>query len=290
MSNLKKFKPKPNYFWSVLSVAGVLFLLGVFGFISLHSNDIVDNLKEDFQVVVELKSAISADQIAEIRTFLKKDVDVLGTSIEFVSKEEGLKQLAAELGDEVLSVDMPNPLSDIISFSLIADRFSSATFSELEQRLTKNFNGISGIYYDQGFVEQVAANLDKVSYALLVGGAILAILALTLIYNSIRLSLYANRFLVKNMELVGASWSFIRRPFVWKGVQHGLVSAITAIGALMLLGFILFEQMPELLQYLNVQYLVYLVLMVVAVGVLINLISTFLVVTKFLKMNTNDLY
>lgn len=290
MSNLKKFRPKPNYFWSVLSVAGVLFLLGVFGFISLHSNDIVDNLKEDFQVVVELKSGTSEAQINKVRTFLKKDVDVLGTSIQFISKEEGLKQLAAELGDEVLSADMPNPLSDIISFSLIADRFGSATFSELEQRLLKNFNGISGVYYDQGFVEQVAANLDKVSYALLVGGALLALLALTLIYNSIRLSLYANRFLVKNMELVGASWSFIRRPFVWKGVQHGLVSAVTAIAALVFLGFVLFEQMPELLQYLNVQYLVYLLLMVVVLGVLINLISTFFVVTKFLKMNVNDLH
>ncbi|NND05383.1 MAG: hypothetical protein HKN87_03295 [Saprospiraceae bacterium] len=276
--------------WSIVSVAGVLFLLGVFGFISLHSNDIVDNLKEDFQVVVELKSEISSKEVDDISAFLQKDVDVLGSSVKFVSKEVGLKQLAAELGDDVLSMDMPNPLSDVYTFGLIADRFNSETFRALQERLSAKFNDIAGIYYDQGFVEQVAANLEKMSYALLVGGLILAILALTLIYNSIRLSLYANRFLVKNMELVGASWSFIRRPFVWKGVRHGLFSALTAICAMCLVGYLVFEQVPELMQYLNIQYLVYLVIMTIAAGVLINLISTFFIVTRFLKMNVNDLH
>ncbi len=274
----------------MLSVAAVLFLLGAFIFISLHSNDIVDDLKEDFEAVVELKSDVSKAIADKVVHFLKSTGDVRPESVVFVSKEEGLEHLSKDLGGEILTADMPNPLADVITFSLVADHFEAGTFSELEGTLLKKFDAVSGVYYERGMIDQVVTNFDKLAYILLIGGLILMVLALTLIYNSIRLSLYANRFLVKNMELVGASWSFIRKPFLWKGVKHGFVSALISIIAMFLLGIALFERMPDLLSYLNGQYLLFITILLFGFGILINITSTFVVVTKFLRMSINDLH
>ncbi len=290
MQKIKSYKPKPNYFWSVSSVAAVLFLLGLFVFISLHSHDLVDHLKEDFEMVAELSGQVSSEEIDQLTTAFREDELVMDGSISYVSKEDGLKDLSKELGSEILEADMPNPLSDVITFHISAEHFSPEVLSEIRDKYQQSYSFIAGIYYQEGLIDQVLANLDRASFLFLLGGVILGVLALTLIHNSVRLALYANRFLVKNMELVGASWNFIRRPFLIKGVKNGLMSGLVALVALTLFGFVLLERVPELVQFLNLEYLAYLAAIVVGSGVLINLCSTFFVVTKFLKMRTGLLH
>lgn len=290
MSRLRSFKPKPNYFWSVLSVAGVLFLFGLFTLITLHSQDVMQNLKEDFQVVVEFEHGVESGQVQAVRKALAEEVTVRSESVVWISREEGLKQLSDELGKEILAADMPNPLSDVITFSLLAEAFDPGHIDALREKYLGQFDAVAGIYYQEGIIEQVIANLDKLSYFFLVSGIILAILALTLIHNSIRLSIYANRFLVRNMELVGASWGFIRRPFIWKGIRHGFTSALIALAGIVIFGFLILERIPELMDYLRFEYLLYLMGMVIMAGILIHIVSTFLVVTRFLRMREGALH
>src|SRR5690606_32365118 len=141
-----------------------------------------------------------------------------------------------------------------------------------------------------GLIEGVVANLDRISYIFLGAGFLLSVLALMLIYNAIRLSIYANRFLIRNMELVGASWGFIRRPFLQKSLKHGLISVVIAIGALLSVYGLASERLPELTQYLNRENILYLILMLVLAGMMINLASTWIVVTRFLSMRAHDLH
>jgi cell division transport system permease protein len=290
MSKRKSFRPKPNFFWSILSVAGVLFVIGLFGLITIHSQSFVDQLKEEFEIIVELNPKATDKQIEQLKKDLEAEPGVLKGSVVFTSKEDGLKSLSDELGEELLKIDMPNPLSDIVSFRMTGAEFDLKNLEKIKARFSKGRPEVLSVYYQEGVVEGIVSNLDRLSYIFLIATVLLGLLALMLIYNAIRLSIYANRFLIKNMELVGASWSFIRKPFLRKSIKHGLMSALVAIGALVLSYGIAAERLPQIAQYLRVESLLYLVSMLVVIGMLINLASTWIVVTRFLNMSTNELH
>lgn len=290
MSKRKSFRPKPNFFWSILSVSGVLFLVGVFGLISIHSRAFMNALKEDFEIIVELNPKVNDKQIEQLKSDLAREDGVLKTSISYVSKEEGLRSLSDELGPQLLEIDMPNPLSDVITFRLDAASFELAKVDAIKEKYTKGRTEVLDIYYQEGLIEGVLTNLDRISWVFLGAGILLGTLALMLIFNAIRLSIYANRFLIRNMELVGASWAFIRRPFLTKSLRHGLVSAVVAIIALVLTYYLAADRLPEITQYFSLENILYLVAVLVVSGMLINFVSTWIVVTRFLKMRTNDLH
>jgi cell division transport system permease protein len=185
---------------------------------------------------------------------------------------------------------MPNPLTDVICFRMEGASFDLANLESIKDRYSKGHPEVISIYYQEGMIESIVSNLDKISYIFLIAGAVLSLLAFMLIYNSIRLSIYANRFLIRNMELVGASWSFIRKPFLTKSVVHGFVSAVLAIGALAGAYFVTSLRLPEIMQYLKEENILYLISIILIAGVVINLASTWVVVTRFLGMSSNDLH
>ncbi|MBK8504880.1 MAG: hypothetical protein IPL46_23300 [Saprospiraceae bacterium] len=290
MSKRKSFRPKPNFLWSILSVAGVLFVIGLFGLITIHSQSFVDQLKEEFEIIVELNPKASQKQVDQLKKDLEAEPGVLKGSVVYTSKEDGLKSLSDELGEELLKIEMPNPLSDIISFRMIGAEFDLGNLEKIKEKFSRGRSEILSVYYQEGVVEGIVSNLDRLSYLFLIAAVFLGLLALMLIYNAIRLSIYANRFLIKNMELVGASWSFIRKPFLRKSLRHGLISALVAVGALVLSYLVAAERLPQIAQYLSIDSILYLVSMLVVTGILINLASTWIVVTRFLSMSTNDLH
>ncbi len=290
MSKTKNFRPRPNFVWSILSVAGVLFLLGLFGLITIHSSSFMESLKEEFEMIVEINPKASEKQIEKLSADLASESGVLKGSVRFTSKEEGLKLLSEDLGDELLKMEMPNPLPDIVTFRLDGETFDLARLEAIREKYQQGRPEVLSIYYQEGLIEGVVTNLDRISYVFLGAGFLLSVLALMLIYNAIRLSIYANRFLIRNMELVGASWGFIRRPFLQKSVQHGLISAVIAIASLLVVYGLASERLPELTQYLNRENILYLILMLVVAGMMINLASTWIVVTRFLSMRSHDLH
>ena len=287
---MKSFKPKPNYIWSILSVSGVLLLLAIFVFITLHSNDLVQSFKEDFEMVVELSPTTNESMRDELLKFISEDPQILAGSIQYVSKEEGLALLADQLGAEVFISDMPNPLFDVVTFHVKASEFDAASLEALRTRYIAEFDEVLDVYYESSLVQQVTSNLDRLSVFFLVAGLLLIFFAVTLIHNSIRLAIYANRFLIRNMELVGASWSFIRRPFLTKSLRHGLLSSVLALFLLTGLAFLLWNQVPEIASYVKIEFLGIIALLIFGLGLLINLSSTWFVVTRFLKMRLSELH
>ena len=287
MKKRKSFRRRPNFVWSILSVSGVLFLVGVFGLLAIHSNSFVNSLKEEFEIIVELNPKATPKQIATLKEELAAEPGVLSESVTYVSKEDGLISLSDDLGDQLLEIDMPNPLTDIITFRMSAEAFDLSSLEKLAARYNHGRSEVLSIYYQDGLLEGVVTNLSRISLIFLGGGLLLGALALMLIFNAIRLSIYANRFIIRNMELVGASWSFIRRPFLKRSLGHGLVSALVAIAGLIITYYIVADRLPEITQYFSTEYILYLIGVLIIVGMLINYISTWIVVTRFLNMRTN---
>jgi len=268
----------------------VLTFVGIFFFFTMHSHDVIDQVKGSFEIVAELQPGVEDQQQEALMTFLRRDTAVSAGSVAFVSKEEALKDLGSEMGADLEVAGIANPLFDAVVFKLKPDFSSQAHVATLEQRMAERSAIVAGMHFQGGLMDKIIVNLERLKIIFLVAGIILVLLAMTLIFNSIRLSLYANRFLIKNMELVGASWGFIRAPFLKTSIWHGLASAMLTMIILLAIYFGLKEYVPEIHSYLNLTYILYLLGVIVLGGVLINLASTYHVVTKYLRLRTRDLY
>jgi cell division transport system permease protein len=149
---------------------------------------------------------------------------------------------------------------------------------------------VTGVYYQENLVDEVGGNVNRAGWISLVAALFFVIVAVTLIHNTIRLSLYANRFIIRNMELVGASWEFISRPYLIRALRHGLLSAAIAIGILILLLSWAQNRFPELKQIEDLTGFILLFAGLILTGILINMASTYYVVRKYLRMREDDLY
>jgi cell division transport system permease protein len=194
-----------------------------------------------------------------------------------------------DLGEESLLEDMPDLLRDVVRFNVKAEYLEDQRLADWRESL-KQDTVVSELFFEAAQTNNVAANIRNLGMVTLVLGLLLVFAAITLIHNTIRLDLYANRFIIKNQELVGASWEFISRPYIRRGVINGLWSAGLAIAALSLTLWSLPRAMPlfEQLQDTNEAVLVFSALALL--GVLISGASTWWVVNKFLRMKLDDLY
>lgn len=290
MSKWKSIKPKPNFFWSIVSIAAVMYLFGFFALIAIHSRGFVKNLQEEFEVVMDIAPGTSAETVAQLQRDLEAEEWILPGSVSYLSKEEGLEALGQDLGADLAAMSMPNPLLDVVKFRLKGAYFTTDNIDHLGRKFKKSHAAVVDMYYQEGLVQGVVANISRLSYVLLGTGVVLGVLSLMLMYNAIRLSLYANRFLIRNMELVGASWSFIRRPFLAKSLRNGTLSAILAVGGLSFCYFIVVQRLPEVRQYFEAEYILYLIGGIVLTSLSAHLLSTWMVVTRFLRMSSNQLH
>ncbi len=282
-------RAKPNYAYSIVSVALVLFLLGFFGLLLLQTQKLIDIFKERVAVLVEI--APGADALA-VET-LMKDLQAMNyakkETIKYISKEEAIQALQQDFGEEFMALDLPNPLYNVITFNVKSQFMKSDLLSQIK----KNFKTrayVNDVYYQEGLVNLIAKNMKKVSWFALGFSLLFLIVAITLIHNTIRLALYSNRFLIKNMELVGASWGFISRPYIKKSVWHGVLSAILAIGALLLVLLLAQREVVELKALQDFTSSILLFGSLILLGMLISGASTWYVINKYLKMRLDDLY
>jgi len=282
-------RSKPNYSYSIVSVALVLFLLGFFGIVLLQAQRLVDVFKERVNVLIELEPGADSLAIANLLDNLATANYTKKNSIEYITKEEAIQSLKEDFGEEFMALDLPNPLYDVITFN-VQSKFMDA---DLLSQIKKNFktsNSVNDVYYQEGLVHVIAKNVRKMGWFALTFSGLLLLVAVTLIHNTIRLALYSNRFLIKNMELVGASWGFISRPYIQKSIWHGVLSALIAIAALVFVLLLAQREIADLAVFNNLPSTLFVLLALLGLGILISGLSTWFVINKYLKMRLDDLY
>lgn len=286
----RKLRPKPNYISAIISVALVLFLLGLFAIISAHSGDLSNYFKERINIIIELNDNTGADKAARMMADLKTRPEIIAESVQFISKEDAIELLKEDFGEDFLLLDMPNPLFDVILFNVKGDYLSREALLQITNDIKQKMSGISEIYYQESLVDSILENVERLSYFILVLGILFVIITIALIHNSIKLALYSNRMLIKNMELVGASWGFIQRPFLGKSALHGLISGIIASAMLAGLLYLAIRKYDAILQVLNEQWLILTFAGIIVCGILLTLLSTYLVIRRYLRVQLDDLF
>ena len=278
---------KTNYFYSVISVALVLFLLGFFGVALLFVKQQANNQQEKISMMVELKEEADSSNLSQLKESLQ--TANFTRDVHFVSKQEAGELMRHSLGDDYINPDMPLPFFDAYSINLKAECMGKDSIAAISIRLKEN-TAVSDVYMDEGLISEVSKAVEKIALIAFIITALFIIVVITLIHNTIRLNLYSDRFIIKNMELVGASWRFISRPYIRRGVFNGFLSGLIALGIVAVLWFFLQKQFSELNLLLKNYVFWSYVMGLVLLGVLISWVSTYYVVNKYLKMRLDKLY
>lgn len=289
-SSFEKFQKRrllSSYFSVVLSMFLVLFLLGILGFFVINSKKLSDDFKEEIVMTVFFKNEATDSTMVAFGEELKAAQFV--KSSDYVTKEQAAKMHTDIIGEDFMTFLGANPLQNSYDIHLKAAYIDTENIRKIESRFLAN-EMIADIVYDKQLVSLVNDNIKKVSMWILIISGILALIAVLLINSSMRLSIYSNRFIIKTMQMVGATKSFIRKPFIWRSIRLGVIGAVLAIFALIGTLIYIDNTFPSL-TILEDQLMVGLVLLsVLVVGVLITWVSTFFATQKYLNLRTDDLY
>ena len=289
-SSYDKFQKRrliSSYFSVVLSVFLVLFLLGMLGLFIINSKKLADDFRENIAMTVFFKNEANDTIIKSFDAELKKAP--FAKTFEYVSKDAAAKQHTDIIGEDFVTFLGENPLQNSFDIHLKADYVYRDSIAKVESQLRKN-PMISDIVYDKQLVNLVNDNIKKVSMWILIISGFFTIIAVLLINSSLRLSIHSNRFIIKTMQMVGATKAFIRKPFVMRSIRLGMIGAGLAILALIGVLIYLESNFPDL-GLLDDQLLIALVLIsVFGIGVLITWLSTYFATQRFLNLRTDDLY
>ena len=270
-----------------ISITLVLFLMGLFGLILFHARVLSDYVRENIGFSIMIREGVKEAGILQ----LKKALDGSGyvKSSEYVAKERAAEKLKAELGEDFVGFLGYNPLLPAIDLRIKAPYANSDSLARIEKRLLA-YPEVKEVFYQKSLVDAINSNIRKISFILLGFSAILLFIAIVLINNTIRLSVYSRRFIIRSMQLVGATEGFIRRPLLARSIIHGCISAFFALLMLMVLVYFAIGQLPELLELQDPLMLVALVVFLFLLGAFISWISTWFAVRKYLRMRTDLLY
>ena len=276
-----------SYISVVISIALVLLLLGLASLLPLLFNKISDEIKESIGFVIWIKDDVNETGIDHLRKKINAAPFVKASS--FIDKETAAENLKNDLGEDFIELLGYNPLYASIDLNLKAEFVHPDSIPKIQEKLESN-QEVLEVYYKESQVEMINKNLGTI--LLILGGFVLItlVIAIALINNSIRLAIYSKRFLIRSMQLVGATQGFIRRPFVFRGLAHGIYGAIIAIG--LLIGIIYFFQrlVPEIMDILDLEILGIVFGIVLVLGMFISWICTTLAVRKYLRLDADRLY
>ncbi len=278
---------RTSYISTVVSISLVLYVLGLLGLVVFHAKKLSDYVKENIGFSVILTETAREADVIYIQKTLDASVHVKST--EYISKDKAAQILMEDLGEDFVSFLGYNPLSPSIEVKLNAQYANPDSLQIFEKELLKN-NLVQEVYYPKSLVHLVNENVKRIGLVLMVFCLFLLIISFSLINNTIRLSVFARRFLIKSMQLVGATQSFIRRPFVTQGVVQGIAGSALAIILLMLTLYFAQKSMPELIDFQDVFLYLSIFGGVIIFGMIISWISTWFAVKKYLKIKTDSLY
>ncbi|MGX1928455.1 cell division protein FtsX [Flagellimonas sp. 2504JD4-2] len=276
-----------SYFSVVLSIALVLFLLGVLGLLVLNTKKLADHFKEQITVSVFLKDNAKPVEIEQLQKSLA--MADYTKSADFVSKEDAAEQYSEDIGENFIEFLGYNPLKNSIDVNLKADYVSTTQIAEIAEELAAK-TYVDEVSYDKPLISLLNDNVKKISLWILVASAAFTLIAVLLINSSIRLSIYSKRFIIKTMQMVGATKKFIRKPFVWTNIKLGMLGALIALLALGIVLYYVNTNFPELNIFQDVLVLIILFAGIFGLGVLISWLSTHIATQRFLNLRTDDLY
>ncbi|MFM1930030.1 MAG: hypothetical protein RL387_1358 [Bacteroidota bacterium] len=281
-------RSKPNYIYSIIGVAIVLFIMGIMGWLFLNLRTIGDNFKEDIRISVYVKST-DKNTIGKIQGFIAGQA--YAKNVEYVDKEKAKAIWNAENSEDWAKILDVNPLPESVDFFAKADYVNPDSLSKITAAISANFkNEIADIQYPKSLVTSLNERAAKVGIIFLVMSIILCVIVIISIDNTIRLAMFSNRFLIKTMQMVGATRGFISKPLVIRALINGLISA--GISLVVLFGLIQWTaaQFPQIqtLQGMGNNLILFFGLIVVGVG--ISVLSTYRSVVKYLKMKLDELY
>lgn len=283
----QKRKLISSYFSVVLSIGLVLFLLGILGVLVLNTKKLADHFKEQITISVFLKDNAKELEVDQLQKSLA--MAEYTKSATFVSKEEAAEQHSEEIGEDFQEFLGYNPLKNSIDVKLNAAFVSTAQIDSIAAELGQK-DYVEEVSYDKPLIALLTENVKRISFWILVASAIFCGIAVLLINSSIRLSIYSKRFIIKTMQMVGATKSFIRMPFILTNVRLGMLGALLALLALGGLMVYLDGNFPELNLLQDTGILIALFAGVFALGVIISLVSTYFATQRFLNLRTDDLY
>lgn len=287
MDKYTKRRLRSSYASVVVSISLVLFMIGMLGLLVLNAKRISDHVKENFVFTVMLKPDAKELEVRQFQKSLELKDYVLAT--EYVSAEEAADLLKEDLDEDFVQFLGFNPLSNSIDVYFKADYATSETLGVVADELGDH-PLVQEVAYDKPLIQLMNENIRKISIGILSVSALLTLIAVALINSSIRLSIYSRRFLIKTMQLVGATKRFIRRPFLWRGMRMGVIGAVIALALLagMLVG--IERNIPDLVAVDDYQMLGTLAGGTLLLGVFISWICTFFAVRKYLRLKTDELY
>ncbi|MEQ9186751.1 MAG: permease-like cell division protein FtsX [Cryomorphaceae bacterium] len=283
----QKQRLRGSYISVILSVSLVLFTLGLLGLVMLYAQKLSTQVKENIGFTIYLDDDVKEVDVQRLQKAI--DISPYALTTEYISKDDAVELLKQDLGEDFMQYLDYNPLLASIEVKLNADYAHPDSLANIKSQLSRS-SKIKEISYEESLVKIVQQNIQRIGA--LMGGfsLLLLIVAIALINNSIRLSIYSKRFLIKSMQLVGATQGFIRKPFVQRGIVHGIYSALIAI--LLIMGLMYYSQqyLPDLIQIQDIEILAYLFVIVLVLGIVISWVSTSLAVRKFIRTRSDKLY
>lgn len=286
-AKITKRRLRSSFLTSVVTISLVLFLLGVLGLLVFNAKILSDYVKENIGFSIILKEGVKEVEIKRLQKVL--DASEYVKSTEYVTKDEAAEELKKELGEDFIDFLGYNPLLASIDVHLNA-RYANPDSLEIIKNDLKKYNHIKEVFYQKSLVQLVNQNIQKIGLFIIAFSGFLFLVAIALINNTIRLSIYSKRFIINTMQLVGATRGFIRRPFLFRGIMQGVYASIIAM--LMLSGVIYFfqQEFDNIITLEDIEVISPLFGAVLLVGLFISWISTFFAVNKYLYIKIDKLY
>ncbi|SMG17263.1 cell division transport system permease protein [Marivirga sericea] len=298
MSKEKKYRKKKKlghypFVSVILSMTLALFILGLFALLITTTTSLTKVIQQNVEMQVYLKSNLSEPQQLRVsKSLVSKEYVLKEESIEsirFISKNEAAEKFIEETGEDFMQFLGDNPLKDAYIVKISPEYHSSEKMKEVQQDI-ENLNGVFEVIYTNNMVQSINENITKISIVLLAISILLFIVIGILINNTIKLALFSQRFLIRSMQLVGATKGFIRKPFIYRSIWHGIISAIVA--ASLLFGLLTYgsEKLEGLAELQNQQMLLIIFGGLIVTGISIASFSTFRAMQKYMAMSLDELY
>ncbi|MDE5611181.1 MAG: permease-like cell division protein FtsX [Odoribacter sp.] len=286
MTGIKK-RVAGSYLVSTLSIALVLVVVGILAFILLNARQVSDHVKQNIGFSIIVKDNVNEAEIKKMQKILETKPFV--ASSVFVSKENAAKEFKQVLGEDFEEVLGYNPLLPSVEIKLNPAYANNDSLALIEKSLLKN-ELVQEVSYQKSLVHMVNENVRRISVILLVAGAALMLISFTLIRNTIHLAVYSQRFLIKTMQLVGAKPFFISKPFIQNSVWFGFFGSMFANLILLTAIYFLQKEVGGVVDLMNKELLIEMVVFVVACGILLSFLSSWLSVARYLNKDMNELY
>ncbi|MFL5741442.1 MAG: cell division protein FtsX [Flavisolibacter sp.] len=280
---------KPSYVMSIIGVTLVLFLLGIVGWLVINATKLGDYFRENIEVKVHLRGDVSnKDSLALLQYFASQPYV---RNYSYVNKEMARQKYLGDGNEDYIDVLDYNPLPNSIYFNVKKEYAQVDSLETIRKNIQESqSNLVSDVQYPKELVTNLNKNLRNISLMLLVVAIILAIVVIVLIDNTIRLAMFSNRFLIKTMQMVGATRGFIARPLNIRAIVNGAISAVIAIALIYILITITGNLVPEVKVVQSSSTLLLLFMLLIIIGITITLFSTYRSVLKYLKMKLDELY